>query len=170
LRVDHAIARPNGIDVGARVEDLHRLGGPDPDQEDGVTEVGIRVLAETVGLVADDRPQLGRGEHENIDSFAVEVERRRQGGLDLRLDFVGRLVRPQHHVAARDIGRYVDITEALQEPSQAGHRHGVPATHIDPAQEDEIGRHAGHGPPAADASAAGELARERRAVNKRRPA
>jgi hypothetical protein len=136
LRVDHADARPHLVDAGPWVEYLHRRRRIDPDEEDRVAVVHVRLVAEALRPMPDDRSELRSRQDEDRDQLAVELERLGQRFLKLALDLGRRAVGAQDHVAASDVRGDLGVAERLEELAQCRHRHLVPAADVDPAQED----------------------------------
>src|SRR6476646_653385 len=135
------MARPDSVDTGPRVEDLHRCFRIDPDQEHRVAVVFPGAFAEPLRLVVDDGSELGVRQDQDCDELAVESEGAGEGFFDPRLDLGGRSIGAQHHIAAGDVRRHVREAELLQEATELRHRYFVLAAHVDAAEEDEIALH-----------------------------
>jgi hypothetical protein len=66
------------------------------------------------------------------------------GALERRRDRRGiGLLAGEDHVAALDVGRYVGVAKTQHDLTQVGHGDSVAAADVDPAQQGDVGRHAG---------------------------
>ena len=113
---------------------------PDTYHSDAVFLMGID--SATAMKVFDPRPGVdevwpGKGV---IYSQRLSAERTKSR-LQLALDRGGRSAGAHDHVAAGDVGRDLRVAMRLEELAQRRHRHLVPATDVDAAQEDEVSSH-----------------------------